>query len=137
MRTLSALGYLTSSFAAYIAGELVYNLGMGISRNSWVAGPDKFTDVGDAHDLDDGQMHKYDLEGSPVVLIRHEDAVHAFGGTFGQLAYLENSNERNLPLYQRQGFEVVRLWQAPGGGPRLWFMPRAPRAAGGAATAGA
>lgn len=80
-RTLSAAGYLTSALAAYVAGELVYNLGMGVSRNSWVEGPEGFTDVGDAHDLDDGKMHKYDLEGSPVVLVKHDDGVHAFGGT--------------------------------------------------------
>ena len=80
-RSLSAAGYLTSSLAAFVAGELVYNLGQGISRNAWVRGTDKLTDVGDAHDLDDGKMHKYDLKGSPVVLIRHDDGIHAFGGT--------------------------------------------------------
>lgn len=80
-RTLSTLGYLTSATAAYVAGELVYNLGMGVSRNSWTRGPEGFTDLADVHDLDDGQMHKYDLEGSPVVLVKHDDGIHAFGGT--------------------------------------------------------
>jgi nitrite reductase/ring-hydroxylating ferredoxin subunit/uncharacterized membrane protein len=80
-RSLSAVGYLTSATAAYIAGELVYNLGMGVSRNSWVEGPEGFTEVGDAHDLDDGKMHKYDLDSNPVVLVKHDDGVHAFGGT--------------------------------------------------------
>jgi nitrite reductase/ring-hydroxylating ferredoxin subunit/uncharacterized membrane protein len=80
-RSLSAVGYLTSATAAYVAGELVYNLGMGISRNAWVEGPEGFTDVGDAKELDDGKMHKYDVEGNPVVLVKHDDGVHAFGGT--------------------------------------------------------
>jgi len=40
------------------------------------------------------------------------------------LAYLENSNERNLPLYERHGFRVLREWRAPGGGPPIWFMAR-------------
>jgi ribosomal protein S18 acetylase RimI-like enzyme len=44
----------------------------------------------------------------------------------GALAYLENTNERNLPLYERNGFRVVREWRAPGG-PTLWFMERAAR----------
>ncbi len=80
-RTLSAFGYLTSAFSAYIAGDLVYRLGMGVSRNAWVESPEKFTDVGDVHDLDDGKMHKYDVEGNPVVLVKHDDGIHAFGGT--------------------------------------------------------
>jgi hypothetical protein len=41
-----------------------------------------------------------------------------------RLAYLENSNERNLPLYERHGFRVLREWHAPGGGATMWFMAR-------------
>lgn len=40
------------------------------------------------------------------------------------LAYLENTNARNLPLYERHGFTVLRAWTPPGGGPRIWFMAR-------------
>jgi len=39
-------------------------------------------------------------------------------------AYLENSNERNLALYERHGFRPVREWHVPGGGPPIWFMAR-------------
>lgn len=41
----------------------------------------------------------------------------------GKLAYLENSNPRNTPLYERHGFRVVGEWTAPNG-PPLWFMRR-------------
>jgi ribosomal protein S18 acetylase RimI-like enzyme len=41
------------------------------------------------------------------------------------LAYLENSNQRNLPLYKRNGFKVTQTWQVPGG-PPIWFMVRIP-----------
>lgn len=40
------------------------------------------------------------------------------------IAYLENTNERNMPLYERHGFRVLREWQASGGGPSVWFMMR-------------
>jgi ribosomal protein S18 acetylase RimI-like enzyme len=43
------------------------------------------------------------------------------------LAYLENTNERNLPLYERNGFRVVSEWHADGNGPPIWFMVRRPR----------
>jgi GNAT superfamily N-acetyltransferase len=45
----------------------------------------------------------------------------------GVPAYLESSNERNLPLYERNGFRVVGELQALGRGPTIWRMWREPR----------
>jgi ribosomal protein S18 acetylase RimI-like enzyme len=44
--------------------------------------------------------------------------------TFGSPAYLESSNERNVPLYERHGFEVVEEMRIKGGGPPMWRMWR-------------
>ncbi len=44
-------------------------------------------------------------------------------------AYVESSNERNNPLYQRHGFEVISEATLPDGGPKIWFMQRAARLA--------
>ena len=47
--------------------------------------------------------------------------------TEGMPAYLETSNGRNLPLYQRHGFKVVRECDIPKG-PHFWGMWREPQA---------
>jgi ribosomal protein S18 acetylase RimI-like enzyme len=47
--------------------------------------------------------------------------------TDGMPAYLESSNERNLPLYERNGFRVVGELQALGDGPTIWRMWREPQ----------
>jgi GNAT superfamily N-acetyltransferase len=44
----------------------------------------------------------------------------------GRPAYLENSNPRNTPLYERQGFTVVECHRIGGDGPPLWLMWREP-----------
>ena len=44
----------------------------------------------------------------------------------GEPAYLESSNIRNVPLYERHGFKVVEEIQLDGGGPPLWRMWRDP-----------
>ncbi len=84
-RTLSAGGYLVSVLAAYVAGELVFNLGTSINRNAWVEGPTKFTDLAPLTDIPEGKMKKFDVKGNPVVVYKHEDGIHAFGGTCSHL----------------------------------------------------
>lgn len=42
-------------------------------------------------------------------------------------AYLENSKERNLPLYERHGFRVTEKWLMAPDGPPVWLMWRDPR----------
>jgi ribosomal protein S18 acetylase RimI-like enzyme len=42
-------------------------------------------------------------------------------------AYLESSKERNVPLYERNGFKVTEKFQVPNGGPPIWLMWRDPK----------
>jgi hypothetical protein len=45
----------------------------------------------------------------------------------GMPAYLESSNARNVPLYERHGFKVVGDFQALNDGPTIWRMWRDPK----------
>jgi len=45
----------------------------------------------------------------------------------GLLAHLESSNERNVPFYERHGFEVVDVYRCGGDGPPMTIMTRQPR----------
>ncbi len=45
----------------------------------------------------------------------------------GVSAYLESSNERNLPLYERHGFETFAEGRPVPDGPKIWFMARQPQ----------
>lgn len=42
-------------------------------------------------------------------------------------AYLESSKERNVPLYERNGFKVTQELVVPFGGPKIWLMWRDPK----------
>ena len=42
-------------------------------------------------------------------------------------AYLESSKERNVPLYERNGFKVTQEFQVPYNGPKIWLMWRDPQ----------
>ena len=45
----------------------------------------------------------------------------------GLLTHLESSNERNVPFYERHGFEVVEAYRCGGDGPPMTIMSRPPR----------
>lgn len=49
--------------------------------------------------------------------------------TEGVPCYLESSNERNLPLYERHGFVTTEVVHLPDDGPSIWLMWRDPRPA--------
>ena len=70
-----------SGAAAFVAGELVFNLGQAINRNAWVEGPKKYTDVASLDDLTEDKMHYFEVDGKDIVVVNHDDGIHAFGGT--------------------------------------------------------
>jgi nitrite reductase/ring-hydroxylating ferredoxin subunit/uncharacterized membrane protein len=80
-RALSAAGYMVAATAAYLGGDLVFSLGQAVNRNAWVSGPKKYTGLASTDQLSEGKMVKVDYKGRPIVLLKHDDGIHAFEGT--------------------------------------------------------
>jgi ribosomal protein S18 acetylase RimI-like enzyme len=72
-----------------------------------------------------GTAPEYQGRGVGSALLR---ALLARSDAEGLPAYLESSKERNVPFYQRHGFELQGSLRTPGG-PTVWPMLRAPRPA--------
>jgi len=79
-RLLSLTAYGTTAAAAFIGGELVFNLGQSVNRNAWTSGPKAFKEIGTPVDLDDAKMHHVQVAGKDIVLVQDEDDLHVFGG---------------------------------------------------------
>ena len=79
-RGLSLLAYGVMTGGAYLGGHLVYRLGTAVSRDAFVEGPEKYTPVADADDLEEGVMQKVLVEGHPVVLLKEGRKVRCFDG---------------------------------------------------------
>jgi GNAT superfamily N-acetyltransferase len=54
----------------------------------------------------------------------------------GRPAYLECSNERNLPLYERHGFRITGEYRLEPAAPMIWFMARDNKKGPGAVSGG-
>jgi nitrite reductase/ring-hydroxylating ferredoxin subunit/uncharacterized membrane protein len=77
-RTLGGVGYGILLAAAYLGGTLVYRYRLGVDQS------DRPTDTVleayfDVHDLPEGARRRVDLQGIPIVLVRHGGRVYALG----------------------------------------------------------
>jgi ribosomal protein S18 acetylase RimI-like enzyme len=106
----SALAFRRSLFRALRTQLQIERLHAGQSRPHWYLGY-----LGTRRDRQG--------EGLGTRMLRE---VLAGLDTDGVPAYLESSNERNLPLYERNGFRVVGELRALGHGPTIWRMWREP-----------
>ena len=77
---LAGLGGLT--VGGYLGGHLAYTEGVGVNRNADQApAPRDWSDAGPAADLADGALHRVDVDGQALVLVRRAGAVQAMEAT--------------------------------------------------------
>ena len=78
---LSTLGLGVNLASAWLGGELAYELGIGVNHAAFEDPPTDWTDVAALDDLTDGTARRVEADGTPVLLLRQGDRIHAIGAT--------------------------------------------------------
>jgi nitrite reductase/ring-hydroxylating ferredoxin subunit len=76
---LSTLAFSLLMVGAYLGGHMVYDQKVGVNHAAHVSGPQEWTPVMAAEELQAGQPMRVDADGSPVLLYRQGDGVMAIG----------------------------------------------------------
>ncbi len=84
-RTLAYLGYGVMAASAWLGGELVYGLQIGVDHAAGEKLPDHFVPALAAADLADDQLRRVEIEGTPVLLVRRSGVVYALSDTCAHL----------------------------------------------------
>ncbi len=82
-KVTSAIGYGTALAAAYLGGDLVFRQGTQVDRNAWRAGARSFTPAMRESALAPEQPTGVEVEGTKVMLVRHEGELFALDDVCG------------------------------------------------------
>jgi nitrite reductase/ring-hydroxylating ferredoxin subunit/uncharacterized membrane protein len=72
-------GYLLAALGGYLGGIMVFHMGVMINRNAYRNGPDDFKPALEMRELVEGKMERGLVEEQPVVFLKLNGNVHAFG----------------------------------------------------------
>jgi len=78
---LSWIGYALLISAAYLGGELVFNIGTGVNHHAWQQQPTDWTPAMRAGDLVEGTPQMAECNGTPVFLLKRGDVITAVSDT--------------------------------------------------------
>jgi len=78
---LSWIGYALLITAAYLGGELVFNIGTGVNHHAWQPPPTDWTPAMRASDLVDGKPEMAECNGTPVYLLKRGNVINAISNT--------------------------------------------------------
>jgi nitrite reductase/ring-hydroxylating ferredoxin subunit len=76
---LSTAGFALVNLGGLLGGDLAYDLGLGVDHSAFESPPKKWTEVLDEHELEAGKPKRVEVDGAAVMLLRHEDGIHAIG----------------------------------------------------------
>lgn len=76
-RAWSWTGFAVSSAAAYLGGELVFDRGVMVNHDAWVAGPAEWTAALPEAELPEGEMRPAQIGGRTILLSRENGVISA------------------------------------------------------------
>lgn len=76
---LSSLGFAVVNLGGLLGGDLAYDLGIGVDHAAFSPPIAKWTSVLDDSELAAGKPKRVEVGGTAVMLLRHEDGIHAIG----------------------------------------------------------
>ncbi len=76
---LSLMGMSAVTIGGLLGGELAYEVGLGVNRNAFDVPIGKWRDALPDDELETDKPTRVDVEGTAVLLVRHEDGLHAVG----------------------------------------------------------
>jgi nitrite reductase/ring-hydroxylating ferredoxin subunit len=126
-RVLSCAGFLGSAYAAHLGGRLSFGLGVRVNHTAFEHPRDRFAPVIDAGELDDGGLHRVELEGEAVLVARCAD------GDVCAISSVCSHMGGPLDEGERDGDSVTCPWHgsrfdlrtgAVEGGPAVFPQPR-------------
>ena len=78
---LSWIGYLLVVTAAYLGGDLVFNIGTGVNHHAWQTPPTDWTPAVRESMLAEGKPQKADVDGTPIFFCKKGTTIYAISNT--------------------------------------------------------
>jgi nitrite reductase/ring-hydroxylating ferredoxin subunit len=127
-RALSGVGFLGVLFSAHLGGRLSFGLGVRVNHTAFESPRERYAPVIDASALDDGKLHRVELDGEAVLVARSASGDHV-------CAISAVCSHMGGPLDEgsREGDTVVCPWHGSRfdvcsgsveGGPAVYPQPR-------------
>jgi nitrite reductase/ring-hydroxylating ferredoxin subunit len=127
-RVLSGVGYLGVAFSAHLGGRLSFGLGVRVNRTAFEHPRERYAPVIDASELEDGKLHRVELQGEAVLVTRGRGP-----GDVCALSAVCSHMGGPLDEGKRDGDTVICPWHgsrfdlcsgAVEGGPAVYPQPR-------------
>lgn len=78
---LSWIGYALLITAAYLGGELVFNIGTGVNHHAWQQPPTDWTPAMRVVDLVEGKPQMAECNGTPILILKRGEVIRAVSDT--------------------------------------------------------
>src|SRR5437016_1416433 len=78
---VSWIGYVLLISAAYLGGELVFNIGTGVNHHAWQTPPTEWTPALRESMLTEGKPQKADVDGTPIFFCKRGTSILAISNT--------------------------------------------------------